>query len=193
MSAGVELGRSTRRGGLAVRAVASVAAAAVAISGFVALAARLAIATGAALAAEDVPVVVDDGAVVASAVFRFEALDLFIDSGSTPLAAWQVEVSSAGGTARAVATGVEGGVHAAYREAPYYDPAALEGSRRLALAAFRADGELPSGATRVARIHFAVEGDGDPGYRLRLVTAGDAAGRNIGARAWLRVATEESR
>ncbi len=114
---------------------------------------------------------------------RFEALDVFVESGATPLAAWQVEIKATGD---AKLVGVEGG-DGVYKDAPYYDPAALHESQlreRIVLAAFStAGGEagLPSGKARVARVH--VQAGGPVTYTVSLMTAGGADGTKIPARA----------
>lgn len=115
---------------------------------------------------------------------RFVAVDVFIDSGATPLGAWQVEIKAVGGDAKLV--GVEGGETAAYKQPPYYDPAALHESQlreRVILAGFSTGGNLPAGKTRVARIHVQVSGQGEPEYTTKLVTAGAADGIRIDAKA----------
>src|ERR1051325_4419258 len=58
---------------------------------------------------------------------RFVAVDIVVDSGSTPPAAYQVGLSGARGEIQIV--GVEGGESAAFAEPPYYDPAALQHER----------------------------------------------------------------
>lgn len=112
---------------------------------------------------------------------RFEAVDVFVDSGGTPLAAWQVELVDTSGRARVV--GVEGGEHPAFREAPYYDPAALQHGR-IVLAAFHVGADLPGGRTRVARVHLLVKG-GEPRLEVRPMAAATSGGRPIDVRAEL--------
>lgn len=99
---------------------------------------------------------------------RFEAWDLFVDSGSQPCAAWQVEVVDERGLAQLV--GVEGGEHPAYATPAHYDPRALLGGR-VVLAAFQLDGPLPSGRAHVARLHFQIRGSDAPHFRVRLEAA----------------------
>ncbi|MBI4602682.1 MAG: hypothetical protein HY721_12060 [Planctomycetes bacterium] len=82
---------------------------------------------------------------------RFSALDVIVDAGAAQLAAYQVEVVA--GLPEAKLVGVEGGEARAYAQAPYYDPAALQGGRVI-VAAFTTDPDAPSGRTRVARLHF---------------------------------------
>lgn len=109
---------------------------------------------------------------------RFCAMDIYIDSGSTPLAAYQVEFAATNGVAKIV--GIEGGEHAAFRTPPFYDPKAMQ-HERVIIASFstRPAADLPKGKTRVATIHLQVSGDRAPGFELKLQTAGDAQGKKI--------------
>jgi hypothetical protein len=120
---------------------------------------------------------------------RFKAIDIFIDSGETPLGAYQVEVKAdtpADGRAtlpKVTLVGVEGGEHAAYRAPPHYDPAALHEDQlrdRIILAAFNTGADLPTGKTRIARIQVQVEGP-DPVYSVVVKAAGAADGTKINA------------
>ena len=110
------------------------------------------------------------------AAARFEAVDVYVDSGQSALAAYQFELTVASGNATIV--GVEGGEHAAFASAPYYDPAALAGGR-IIISALSTGSELPAGRTRVARVHMRVEGTAE--YGAALTVAGDAAGQAIEA------------
>ncbi len=111
---------------------------------------------------------------------RFESMDILVDSKEVALGAWQVDVTTSGGTAKIV--GIEGGEHEAYREPPFYDPKALlEPTERVVLAAFRASGDLPKGRTRVARVHFFIEEAVPVSYQARLIASGDADGKSIEA------------
>ncbi len=117
---------------------------------------------------------------VAPEGLQFIAIDVYVDSGERELGAWQVEVTSDSPEAKLV--GVEGGAHAAYAEPPYYDPAALHESDafdRVVIAALSTADELPTGRTRVARLHFMVEGE--PGFRVKLMAAGARDATPIGA------------
>ncbi len=109
---------------------------------------------------------------------RFAPVHVYLDSGSKPLAAYQFELKAAAGQIKIV--GVEGGEHPAFQEAPYYDPAALM-NERIIIAAFNTGTDLPIGRTRIATIHLQILGDTEPEYELKLVTAGDAEGREISA------------
>lgn len=106
---------------------------------------------------------------------RFAWVDISIDSGSAALAAYQLELSSDAGKFQIV--GIEGGDHAAFREPPYYDPAALKAGRVI-LAAFSTDDALPTGSTRVARVHVMLE-DAAPHYIATLKVAATADGTTI--------------
>ncbi len=113
---------------------------------------------------------------------RFRAVDIYLDSKHTPLAAYQLEFSITNGLAKIV--GIEGGDHPAFRDPPLYDPKAIQ-HERVIIAAFNtasAD-SLPSGRTRVAAIHLQISGNTQPEFTLKLQTAGDAAGHKIVAEA----------
>jgi len=110
------------------------------------------------------------------AAVRFTSVAVYVDSGDTPLAAYQVEVMAKGGDVKIV--GVEGGAHQAFADAPRYDPAALKGGR-IIIAAFNTGKDLPTGRTRVATVHVVISGDAKPVYNVTLTTAADADGRRI--------------
>lgn len=109
---------------------------------------------------------------------RFRAVDIFIDSTSTPLAAYQLEFSVTNGVAKIV--GIEGGAHPAFREPPFYDPKAIQ-EERVIIAAFSTDKpeSLPRGKTRVATIHLQTTGTEPPAFQLKLETAADSDGNRI--------------
>jgi len=107
---------------------------------------------------------------------RFVAVDVYIDSGTTPLAAWQFELTTGSGDAKIV--GVEGGDHPAFKAPPYYDPKALTHSRVI-IAAFSTAENLPSGRTRVARIHVQVSGEPQPEFGVKVIVAADQAGATL--------------
>jgi len=109
---------------------------------------------------------------------RFAPLHIYLDSGNRPLAAYQFELKAAAGQIKIV--GVEGGQHKAFKEAPYYDPAALANDR-IIIAAFNTGSELPKGRTRIATIHLQIIGDAEPDYELKLVVAADADAKEIPA------------
>lgn len=112
----------------------------------------------------------------AAEAVRFRPVDVYIDSGGEPLAAYQVEITARGATI----AGVEGGDPPAFAEPPHYDPAALQGGR-IILAAFNTGGDLPRGRTRVATLHMRETGNSE--YQIKLAAAANAAGARIDATA----------
>ena len=111
---------------------------------------------------------------------HFRTVDIYVDSGSTPLAAYQIEFSVTNVVTKIV--GVEGGQSSAFREAPFYDPKAMQ-QERVIIAAFSTEKpeNLPRGKTRVATIHLQTVGNGRLAIRLNLQTAGDSSGNKIAA------------
>ncbi len=109
---------------------------------------------------------------------RFAPLHVFIDPASKSLAAFQFELKTISGQIKIV--GVEGSAHAAFNEAPYYDPAALANDR-IIIAAFNTASDLPETRLRIATIHLQIIGDAEPEYELDLTIAADADGKEIPA------------
>ena len=109
---------------------------------------------------------------------RFAPVHIYIDSGNKPLAAYQFELKATVGRIKIV--GVEGGQHAAFKDAPYYDPAALANDH-IIIAAFDTGSDLPTGRTRIATVHLQVIGDSEPQYKLILMASADSEGRDIPA------------
>lgn len=109
---------------------------------------------------------------------RFTTVNIVLDAGDTPLAAYQIEFKAT--TAGVAIVGIEGGEHPAFSEPPYYDPKAIQ-QERVILASFNtADAsELPTGKTRVATIHLQISGDAPPRYTIDLAVAADAQGGRI--------------
>lgn len=109
---------------------------------------------------------------------RFVAVDVMVDSGATGLGAWQIEFSgeSSGGAVELV--GVEAGEHAAFSTPGYHDPEALS-KDRVIVAAYALGKDLPTGKTRIARLHLRVTGERDPEYKVEMMKAADAAGNEI--------------
>ncbi len=110
---------------------------------------------------------------------RFAPLHIYLDSGNKSLAAYQFELKAAAGQIKIV--GVEGGQHKAFKEAPYYDPAALA-KDHIIIAAFNTGSELPTGRTRIATIHLQIIGEAEPDYELKLTVAADANAKEIPAK-----------
>ena len=110
---------------------------------------------------------------------RFEYIDVYVDSGAAPLAAYQFELTDAAGSIKIV--GIEGGAHQAFAAPPYYDPKALK-NNRVIIAAFSTADDLPTGRTRVATIHVQVEVDVIPEIAIDLDITGDVQGNEINAK-----------
>jgi len=112
---------------------------------------------------------------------RFEAIDIYIDSGAAALAAVQVEVAAERGRIRIV--GVEDGEVAALAgDHFYFDREVIDAGRsdRIILAAFSTAGrdELPTGRRRLATLHVYVEG-GEVDYIARITAAANHEGEKI--------------
>lgn len=116
---------------------------------------------------------------IANTNVRFVPLHISLDSGDKALAAYQFELKAAVGQIKIV--GVEGGEHPAFKEPPYYDPAALANDQ-IIIAAFNTGSDLPTGSTRIATIHLQIIGDVEPEYELELTVAADAEGKQIPAK-----------
>lgn len=119
---------------------------------------------------------------------RFVAYDVRIDSGADALAAWQIEVTYDPATTKILS--LEGGQADAFRDAPHYDPAGFTAGRIVIASFTPTDEAAPTGATRVARLHFRTEGEA-AAPAVALVTAARPGGEKIGARATLAPATAE--
>lgn len=109
---------------------------------------------------------------------RFAAVDVFIDAKGASLAAYQVELDAERKGIQIV--GVEGGEHAAFAKPPYYDPKALKDDR-IVLAAFSTSKDLPSGRTRVARVHLRIEDGGDAAFAVKLLASASLDGKEASA------------
>ena len=107
---------------------------------------------------------------------RFQPLDVVIDSGDQPLAAYQLEVTVDG---EAMIVGVEGGDSPAFAAPPHYDPKALTGGR-IVLADLDVGRDLPRGRVRVATLHMRESG-APPAYHVVLQAAANADGTPIPA------------
>jgi len=107
---------------------------------------------------------------------RFAPVHIYLDPGGKPLAAYQFELRATSGQIKIV--GVEGGDHPAFKDAPYYDPAALQ-NKRIIIAAFNTGADLPTTKTRIATIHLQITGDAEPKYEVSLTTAADANGEKL--------------
>lgn len=118
----------------------------------------------------------------AAAASTFTTVDLFVDSGRTPLAAFEVEFKATAGDVKLV--GVEGGDDSGFTNPPYYDPAAMtpQGGGRIIISAFNTTEKLPAGKTRVARLHLHINpAGGKPAFATNLIVAGSKEGKPIPA------------
>ncbi len=109
---------------------------------------------------------------------RFCAVDIYLDSKGSPLAAYQLEFAATNAVAKIV--GIEGGEHPAFRHPPFYDPKAMQ-HERVIVAAFSTEPatNLPKEKTRVATIHLQVSGTGQPEYLLRVEVAANSEAKRI--------------
>ncbi len=108
----------------------------------------------------------------------FFPLNIYIDSSSNELAAYQFELYT--GNQQVKIVGVEGGDHAAFMEPPYYDPGALM-NNKIIIAAFNNGDVLPKGKTRVATIHIQAPSDYESDFELSLTLAATKGGQKINA------------
>ena len=76
--------------------------------------------------------------------------------------------------------GLEGGEHPAFKDAPFYDPKAIQ-HERVIIAAFNTTSgdKLPKGKTRVATIHLQITKERNPEYTVNLEIAATLEGRKI--------------
>ena len=111
---------------------------------------------------------------------RFSAVDIYVDSKSAPLAAYQIEFSATNGVAKII--GIEGGDSPPFHEPPFYDAKAIQ-RERVIIAAFNTSSadKLPAGKTRIATIHLQIVGDASPQFRLNLQVAANPDGNRISA------------
>lgn len=113
------------------------------------------------------------------AAVRFAWVDVYVDSGERALAAYQIDLRAAGAPVAIV--GIEGGEHAAFASAPYYDPRAMR-EDRVIIAALSTGENLPAGRTRVARVHVQISGEGEPEYTATLAAAATGEGERFEAK-----------
>ena len=112
---------------------------------------------------------------------RFQAMDIFIDSKTEALAAFQVDVRYEKDRVKIV--GLEGGETESYQEPPYFDPKGMEHGR-IILAGFTLD-DPPKGETRVARLHLRIQEEMMPDLTIWVMTAARPGGERIAAKARL--------
>ncbi len=112
-------------------------------------------------------------------IVEFFSVAVYIESGPSELAAFQVDVESVNGATFLV--GVEGG-QGAFSEPAHYDPEALQHSGRVVLAALSLDDRLPRGRCRVSTLHYYTTAPGHrPKFRGTVTTAVNREAQRIGA------------
>ncbi|MCH8315150.1 MAG: hypothetical protein IIA64_04175 [Planctomycetes bacterium] len=111
---------------------------------------------------------------------RFDAIDVYVQTGDEPLAAYQLDLSAAKGDVTIV--GIEGGQSEVFTAPPYYDPAAIQNDRVI-IASFStaAADALPRGKVRIATIHVQIVGDIEPEYDATITVAATVDGEPIDA------------
>ena len=122
--------------------------------------------TGSRLQAQDA----DGWRVTQPRATRFVAVDVFVDSGARPLAAYQFAFFAKRGDVKIVS--IEGGEHPAFQEPPYYDLKAIQRERAVLAAFNTASAEkLPTGKSRVATLHLQVNRAKALEYKVSLAAA----------------------
>ena len=93
---------------------------------------------------------------------RFGAVDIVVPlPDGAELGAYQLELAPLPDLpTRVRVVGIEGGEHASFKAPPFYDPEAI-GNERVILAAYSTAPELPTGRSRIARVHYEISGAGD--------------------------------
>jgi hypothetical protein len=112
----------------------------------------------------------------------FRVVDIYVDSKGVPLAAYQLKIWATNGNVRIV--GIEGGEHEAFREAPFYDPKAIQNDRVI-IGAFNTSPKerLPMSKTRVASLHIQTSDKGGLQCMSKLMAAAGPDGVRITAEA----------
>jgi len=109
---------------------------------------------------------------------KFTTVDIFIDSGSNPLAAWQVELTYKADNVKVLS--LEGGDDS-FAQPPHYDPTGMIGGKLIVAAFSTDDAKAPSGVIRVARLHIMTIGPVDR-IQINLTTACKPGGEKIKAK-----------
>lgn len=113
--------------------------------------------------------------------FHFVPWALWIDSGQSCLAAYQVEVSY--DPTRVFIVGIEAGPKEAFSEAPYYDPRGLTAGRIIIAAFSKKDNLAPPGRTKVCRLHLMVKGEAGVELVVRVMVAAAPGGEKLSVKA----------
>lgn len=107
---------------------------------------------------------------------HFAAFDVLIDSGKTPLAAYQVKIVATSDDVTLV--GIEGSDQPAFAAAPYYDKRAIL-NKQIIVAGYSLAGSLPTGKTRVATLMVRIGSGNKPDWHISLQVAGGTDGKPI--------------
>lgn len=111
---------------------------------------------------------------------RFDAIDVYVQTGDEPLAAYQLDLSAEKGDVTIV--GIEGGESKVFAAPPYYDPAAIQNDRVIiAYFSTAAADALPRGKVRIATIHVQIVGNVQPEYDATITVAATVDGEPIDA------------
>ena len=114
---------------------------------------------------------------------RFNSVEIHLEAPDRRIAAYQFELAVTSGDARIV--GIEGSNIEGFKQAPYYDPAALA-KGRVIIAAFSTRSTLPKGKNQVATVHMREAGKTPVVYELRRIVAADETGVSVTAQGTLR-------
>ena len=119
-------------------------------------------------------------AIVSTRAAEFAVFDVYVDARGEPLAAYQLKISDKNAAIKIVS--VEGGEHASYKEAPKFDPKAIQ-RNVIKIAAFSLDarGKLPAGRVRVASLHVEIGPGLTPEWRTVVEAAARPGGEKIRA------------
>lgn len=106
---------------------------------------------------------------------RFGVLDIAVQiPDGAELGAYQIDLIPLPDLpTRVRVVGIEGGEHDAFRTPPFYDPEAI-GNERVILAAYSTAAELPTGLSRIARVHYEITGEGDLPAPVQLINIREA-------------------
>ena len=119
---------------------------------------------------------------------RFGVVDIFVDAGEVPLAAFEFEFSASVGDVKLV--GVERGDDPNFQDPPYYDETAMQ-QDRVIVGGFSLADQLPQGRTRVARLHVRIGAGSAPQFNVKLRAAGSREGVSIPAQVTFKEAITE--
>lgn len=106
---------------------------------------------------------------------RFGAIDITVKlPDGAELGAYQIELAPLPDLpTRVRVVGIEGGEHESFKTPPFYDPQAI-GNERVILAAYSTAPDLPTGPSRIARVHYEITGQGDLPAPVQLISIREA-------------------